>query len=254
MSDEPDDQPVDAIELAEDGDGDTPRRGRRYDWDTIRAEYVEGIDNDGTIEWPILDEVARRNHAHPVNVRKRSGEEGWVEMRALFRRRIETQRQMERSEQISSLGADLDLSALRIARSGLAITGARLQELARQTTQRARAIADGVKGFDLPEAPNTSEVNELARAATIWYDLGTKALGDTPTLAITGADGGAVQVAVDADVQQSNVEAVIGILIEAGVLRDADGMVAIPSGNGSGASLQSRDPEADEIHPPDALS
>jgi len=42
------------------------KRGRRWNWHRIKADYVEGIsDNNGTLRWPTFAEVAERNQVQP---------------------------------------------------------------------------------------------------------------------------------------------------------------------------------------------
>lgn len=228
-------------------------RGKHYDWPAIKAAYVEGIEHDGRLTWPTLDESAQLHDAIPSKVRERAAKEGWGDERAAFRRRIEEQRQEERSSEIARLGADLDVAALRIARSGLSIVGSRLLELtARSETRRTKLAerdGDETGALDVPPAPSASEVERLARSAHVWYRIGRDAMGDLPSSAILvgGPGGGPIEVEVTGEERRERTAAIIAVLADPHVQEalaasgvngadDADGRVvdldtaALPAG------------------------
>lgn len=197
------------------------KRRRRYNWPRIKADYVEGIvGDDGKISWPTYEIVAQRNGALPQNVRTRAAAEHWTDERTAFQRRIETQRQDERSTELASLAADLDVNALRLAKNGMAITGARIQELGHQAQARADHIRqhEGRVTAETPRAPSTEELGVLSRAATTWYELGRQAVGDVPTQRIELS--GQVQGELTVHERDEATLAVLAIFAEAGVLPD----------------------------------
>lgn len=200
------------------------RRRRRYNWPRLKAEYVEGITGtDGKVYWPSFSEVAERNHALSQNLRTRAAKEGWTGERAQFQRRIESQRQNERSTELAALGADLDVSALRVARNGLAVTAARMQELGRDATLRAEAIRQAggrTTTPGTPPAPDSDELATLARAANSWYELGTRALGDVPTARLEVDLDVDVTATLDSSQRDSATLAVMAILQEARLITD----------------------------------
>lgn len=235
----------------------TRTRRRRYNWTRIKADYVEGITgDDGKITWPTYDIVAERNGALPQNIRTRAAREHWTDERAAFQARIDTQRQDERSTEIASLGADLDVQALRVAKNGMAITGARIQELGMMATDRARHIqqAGGRVTAETPRAPNSEEIGTLSRAAATWYQLGREAMGDGVRVHVE--HGGMVQVDAELTVHERDEAAlaVLAIMQEAGLLPDGvvdTRAVLDVAGGGALAAGRDPDPEDEPVYPVD---
>lgn len=198
-------------------------RGRHYDWPAIKAAYVEGTERDGKLQWLSLDACAELHDAIPSKVRERAAKEGWVDERAAFRRRIEEMRQEERGAEIARLGTDLDVAALRIARSGLSIVGARLLELTARSEARRKALedhnGDDTGALDVPPAPSSSEVERLSRSAHVWYRIGRDAMGDTPSSAILvgGPGGGPIEVEVTGEERRGRAAAIVAVLADADV-------------------------------------
>lgn len=166
-----------------------PERGRHYDWLTLKAEYVGGYDQGGTLHWPTFDDLGQRHSVNPSRLRERAATEEWTEERAAFQRRVALERNERRVDELASLGADLDVHALRIARAGLALTGARLQEMS-AIAQARQEVDDARKNGQQPSEERADlarlyvdqrEVAALALAAQRWYSLGGSALGDVPT-------------------------------------------------------------------------
>lgn len=202
----------------------TPQRRRRINWQRLKADYVEGFtDTEGKTRWPTLRELAEKHGIHGGNVRDRAAAERWVDERATFQRRVEDLRQIERSTELASLGADLDVSALRIARNGLAVTASRLQELGERAGRRREALRqnEGRETASTPEPPDSDEVATLSRAAAAWYDLGTKALGDTSSVRVDLEVSGTVELEHTLAPAARAVE-LTNILIQAGAI-DAAG-------------------------------
>jgi hypothetical protein len=230
-------------------------KARRYNWLRLKTEYVEGIsDPDGRVRWPTYEEVAERNNVLARNIRRRAAQEHWTDERATFQRRIELQRRTERSTELATLGADLDVNALRIARNGMAVAAARLQELGMQSQLRTEALrqSGGAPAAGTPPAVDSDEVRILARAATDWYDLGTKALGDIPHAKVELEASLAVDASIDVTMDGNERTArILTILNDAGVLNGrghaggAAEVGALEVGPGADASGQ-------PLHPPDA--
>ena len=235
----------------------TRTRRRRYNWPRIKADYVEGITgDDGKITWPTFDVVADRNNALAQNIRTRAAREKWTEERAAFQARIDQQRQDERSTEIASLGADLDVQALRVAKNGLAITGARIQELGLLATERARAIQQngGRVTADTPRAPSSEELGTLSRAAATWYQLGREAMGDGVRVHVDHS--GTVQVDAELTVTERDEAALqlLAILQEAKVLPDGtvDTRAVLDVAGGSALEVGvAVDAEDEPVHPDD---
>lgn len=176
----------------------------------MRADYVEGIPGDGgRVHWPTHDELATRYGRHADTVRKRAARDRWSEQRATWQRRVEQQRQEERAGEIARIAADLDLTAVQLARDGLTITRARIQELGLLAQQRVQQIAQGADPR-VVGAVDSLEMDRLARAADTWYLLGLKAIGQTPPIPLELQLPGEV----DADERDADAIGVLAILRE----------------------------------------
>lgn len=149
------------------------------DWSTIRAQYVEGIPaEDGTTSWPSLRDLCERFGVGLTAIAARSSGEEWPRARAMYQRRVEEQRQNARVEEIARIAADLDVSALKAARDGLAITHARIQEIGLAANRRMAALAQDRTPSDPPV--DALELERLARALDEWYEVATKSIGMGP--------------------------------------------------------------------------
>jgi len=229
------------------------------DWEDIASQYIEGTTGpEGTLVWLSMEEIAERNSVAASNLRRRASREGWTDQRALYRQRSVAERQNERIAEMARLGADLDLSALRVARSGLIITARRLGELGQMAQARAEEIearrADGMSTSTagLPPAPSSEEVNTLGRAATTWYELGTKAIGDVPRSEVV-VD---VEVSGELDVatRDARTQGILAVLLEAdalpGELRGlvGDAAAARPTGSDESAPGDGDDAARELLH------
>jgi len=232
------------------------RRSRRHNWARIKAQYTEGITDDrGQTRWPSLREVAELNNVHSGKVRDRAAAERWTTEREQFQARIESIRRNERATELAALGADLDVNALRVARNGLAVTAARIQELGQQAQTRAEALrqSGGRIGAGLPPAPDSEELGVLSRAAGQWYDLGTKALGDIPTQRVELDLGVTLEQAEVSMSDDERAVRLVQILTEAGVLPDAGPGDVLDVDGGPARSLEAGTrPEDEPLHPEDA--
>lgn len=154
----------------------------RYDWPTIRAEYIEGRaqnpDSDPTKRvWPTLDEIATL-HGIPVRtVEGRSRRESWVQQREQFQLDVERQAREHAARERSETVGSIDSRGLRAADAGLAMVGHRLAFLLRRSGQQP---PDG-RGADL----HARELSTLGLAAWRFVRvkdavLGTLSLVDEP--------------------------------------------------------------------------
>jgi len=115
-------------------------RQKQLDWPAIKADYIEGVTQGQGRRLPTYEDLATKYDCSGVTLRKRGAEERWMDERATFQRRMEEDRRQQRSHELATLAADLDVNALRIARSGLSVTAARISELGQQAQARALAL------------------------------------------------------------------------------------------------------------------
>jgi hypothetical protein len=90
-------------------------RTTKHDWPSIRRDYVEGIDRDGVIVYPTMDEVAERHKVMPNRVREQAAKRGWFADRERLQARIAQARETKRAVVIGRAGADFDSKVLRFA-------------------------------------------------------------------------------------------------------------------------------------------
>lgn len=238
-----------------------PRKYQKYDWPTLKRDYVEGIEVDGKLTWPTFNELSERHGVWSSNVRDRAAIEMWTTDRAAFQRRIEMQRQQARSQELAALGADLDLQALRIAKNGLTITSARLGELGQAAQERMEAIrqAGGKVTAETPKPVDSEELGTLSRAAVQWYALGSKALGDDQRMRLDVEV--AAEIAVEATVRDQRTVGIMAILadinkLEPGVedvIDVAGGRLQVAPGGDEDSPGPAADAEGQQVHPDDAL-
>jgi hypothetical protein len=154
---------------------------RRHNWPLIEREYIEGCTLGDEIVWLTMDEMCMRHGVNRRRVWEHARAGNWNEHRAAYQRRVDEQRQAERSTELARIAAELDLAAVEVARDGLALVTARIGELGAQSQQRADALAaedDDALAANPP--PVALELDRLARAADTWYVLGTRAVGLGP--------------------------------------------------------------------------
>lgn len=219
----------------------------RHDWTAIRAAYVEGVPDDDTTLWLTLDEVAARYGVNANSMRRKAAAEQWVEERAAFQRRIEIDRQQQRSAEVARLGADLDVRALTMARDGMAITAARMQELGMAAQRRIKALSNNQVPADPPV--ESLELDRISRSAAEFYAMGTKALGEAPKFDIS--------VHADEDVEPEDLRdaeslGIMAILREVGALPpELEDVIDIGAGR---LSLVAGDDSFEDLGPAEAAS
>lgn len=227
-----------------------------YDWVPIKADYVEGIPDGENTMWPTVPELAERHGVPLAAVRDHCASEGWVDERQAFQRRIEYERQELRAKEAARLGADLDVTALRIARNGLSIAAARITELGNRAQQRVAALRGNPDVEPSVPPVDSLELERLSRSADQWYSLGQRALGDTPKVRIE------IEAAIEVDVAVRDQRdlGVMAILADAGVMDERlSEVIDLDSGRlqlVAGADADEGPPTADAtiepVHPADA--
>jgi len=169
--------------------------GARLNWELIASDYIEGVAEHDTTMWLSMDQIADRHGINRSHCRERGQRERWVERRAAFQRRVHDKRAERRVTEVAREGADLDIAALDAAKHGLKVTGERLRELAAFSAVRADALDSQIVDAEndghhvhpdlLPGDPVAArEIELLGRAATDFYALGVRAIGEAPKVAI----------------------------------------------------------------------
>ncbi len=168
-------------------------QGYKYDWDSVRTQYIEGIkvvDKNGKAtdsrEFTSLKELAERCKVPYERVREVSARESWVENRTAYQMRIAKHRQAARIMKLSHESVDFDDKTLSLAKMGVGLIHTRLSEITEDVivaqARKKVALEQLALGFeidpkDLRSAIWSKEMDELARAAVIWQQIGAKSLG-----------------------------------------------------------------------------
>jgi hypothetical protein len=226
------------------------------DWTTVKSEYVEGIlDDGGNLVWLSLDQLGERHGVSAWSVRDHSRQEDWVASRAMFQRRMEFERQEAKAKEAARLGADLDVSALRIARGGMAITSARIAELGAKAQRRSQELQQTPNAEPATKPVDSLELDRLQRTAAGWYELGTKALGDAQRVRLE-VDVHA-ELEVTAEVRDQRSLGLLAILADIDKLDEgvedvidvSAGRLSVAAGADPSADGETPDAEGQPVHP-----
>jgi hypothetical protein len=168
-------------------------RGYKYDWDSIRTQYIEGIralNNEGeqsdSRDFTSLKELAERCNIPYERVRERSASESWVENRNAYQLKMAKQGRAARIMKLSHEKVDFDDKTLDVAKMGLNLIQIRLneirQDVALAQARKKVAIEELALGFDvdpkdLKSAIWSKEMDQLARSTSLWQQIGVKSLG-----------------------------------------------------------------------------
>lgn len=195
--------------------GNTPAEPR--DWDAAKRMYIEGIKTDTGIDYPSMDEVARRL-GYPANrTREKGARDGWRAERIAWQQQVEHTRRVNRANAMSQKAVQLDNDASQVATTGLTLVQAKMTEIA-QTAQRARSEAG--PGGSSGAAIDPLELTRLAQAADLFHKIGLRAVGDPEThrLEITGANGAPVEIAAALKRDDpTRISSVLAVLQSAGL-------------------------------------
>lgn len=223
-----------------------PRTGLRYDWDTIRVDYIEGIRPDkgdeDVREWPTLAAVADKHGVPHQRVRERSSQERWTIQRQEYQRKLALSRQNKRVAKLANEAVEFDNKALTTAKLGMAMVTARISEIAKEVqqhnTRREQALQLQAEGFDVDIADlktviDARELNTLGQAALSWQQLGMKALGtDVLRTEVSGTVDVDIEVtSIAREMSRDDPERLAAFLVAAqrsGLFEAAGELTAVP--------------------------
>ena len=139
---------------------------KKYDWDQIHQEYVQGRENgDGLLERPTLEALAKQHSIPPGTVRNRAHREGWAEERHVFVTSL-LQKTRERTlEQLAEKASQLDLQAFSVARATFIMAAKRLNQ----------ALAGEGDALGLADQERLLKICDMA------HKMGRRALGTGDT-------------------------------------------------------------------------
>lgn len=197
---------------------ETPNHSRRYDWDQVRTVYVEGLTNaDSEQWWPSIREAAEICDVPYSRARKYSARDDWATQRIAYQTHLERVRQKRRADEMAEAAVQLDQSALTMSKAGLQLVSVRMQEIATRVKERNEQVAAGDTMAALMPGVDAREMETLGRAASIWHNLGLRAIGETEALRIelTGADAGPIDVrsSIRAELVRDDPERLHGFIV-----------------------------------------
>ncbi len=192
--------------------------GYKYDWASIREQFIEGVEVEGQKEREFLNlvQLAERTTVPLQRIRERAAEERWYDQREQYQLKVAKQRQTRRVLELAGQSVEFDSRALETAKLGMHVVTTRMQEIAAEieelTERRDEYIARMEAGEDIPEldmvsissAIDARELEMLARAAIAWQQLGHKAMGTDVTRMEIQHD---IQANIDVDVEVTSISA-----------------------------------------------
>lgn len=182
------------------------RSNRKYNWEQLAKEYIEGIETPGKEErvFPTMKELAELHGVPAQMVRARASKERWTEKKDAHAMRLAKERLRKRQSLLLNKGVDFDDRAHKAAELGVGLITNRLAEIAQEISRRqkvrdnALAMMDAglpINKEDLYSAINYREMEGLASALSRFQEVGMKALGtDVTRHEISGPDQTAIEV------------------------------------------------------------
>lgn len=186
----------------------------KYDYDSARLEYVEGIrQDDGSDRLPTLKELAERHDIPYTAIRRAASKERWTERQTTYQSQIANERQKKRIKELAGQALAFDTNAHKAAQLGVSMATARLAEIAEEFKAKQPRIkearermerGDPVEKWELYSAINYRELEGLSGALERFQSVGMKALGtDVNRHEVTSPDG-------SMQPQQINIHAELG--------------------------------------------
>jgi len=163
-------------------------REGRYPWNTIRAAYVEGLQEENGLRFPTLDELATKYGPDAAHMRRKAAKERWAEQRKMFQSKVEAARQDNKVNLLAAEAAKFDAECLELARVGL--------HHVRGHFLNAQEKFKSTGGKD---AMNVAMLEKLSRASERYQKVGRLALGE-PT-EHSREDGGPENVITDESIK-----------------------------------------------------
>jgi len=117
---------------------------RQINWEEIRDKYVYGIEKDGKLEFPTIDDLSKEYKISRGKIGERSSREGWVKARERYLNERGTKREQKIIESISDRIAGFDTNIFN-----------GIDKLAQKIIERIDALTpEEVKTFDFVNLAN----------------------------------------------------------------------------------------------------
>lgn len=153
----------------------------KYNWDQICNEFVQGIlQEDGSIWYPTLEEIAERYNIKARYLRKRAGSgtdafvpgTTWYDLRRKHMAALEQKYREELAKARAKITVKFDEDCISAAKHGLMNVLAHFKKLQDQ-------IVEGPDGKAIIPTMKPSELHQLSCAGLNWQKVGRLVLGET---------------------------------------------------------------------------
>jgi len=91
----------------------------RHNWDEIKKEYIEGIEQDGKRVYPTQRDLADKLNIDPAVIGRKAKQDQWSAQREIFASKVSAERQQKKIEVISDEGSRFDLDCFNAAKAGV---------------------------------------------------------------------------------------------------------------------------------------
>lgn len=187
------------------------KTNRHYDWELIKRQYIEGIDDDGNDKerhFPTIRELGELHDVVHSRIGERASAERWNDHRAVYQNRLANERRAARVQKLGGESIEFSEQSLNTAKLGLRLVMGRLAEIGkdfsthtRNREEMERQIANNEIIGDLRDLRSPvyyKEMDALASAAQRFQDIGLKALGeDIQRHEVSGPGGMAIESTID---------------------------------------------------------
>lgn len=136
----------------------------KYDWASIKKDYVQGIEASGGVIYPTFEDLAKKYGCNHGYLRLKAGREKWTDQRDTYKAKIEQKIIENRTNKLAAQQADFDFDVFQTTKVLMNMTKLRIKEVGNQAQ----------KG----ELPSLNELDHLARVVRHLQEIGKRALGE----------------------------------------------------------------------------
>lgn len=136
----------------------------KYDWASIKQEYVQGIQTEKGTIYPTLEEMANKYGCSFVYIRKKSAKENWIEQRHIYAAKLEQKLIEKKTNKLAGQQSDFDYDVYQLTRNLMNYVRVKMNAINKKITENRE--------------PSLNEIDQLAKIVKQIQDIGKRALGD----------------------------------------------------------------------------
>ena len=140
---------------------------RKIDWIKIKSDYTQGVDRDGKVSFPTLEELSVLHNVSQSTLRKRSAAEDWTTSKNMFKSHLEQKRREKRTEVLAGKAAEFDADIFKVVSVGV-----------RHIQGHFLAVEQRFIDSQGREPMGVNMLNQLAMALDRLQKVGRLALGE----------------------------------------------------------------------------